>query len=543
MKKILLIIAISCMPFLTGVAVAADADSDGIDDLIDNCVNDANADQKDTDGDRMGDECDTSDTTISNPHLRYGFANPAESKRMGFGFAQPIITIIPGYTDASTPPKYKPVVIIAGGYDPTKDYRGTYDKAAIGDPAIGTPSGDPVTYTDFVRGSGPKNDGSRTEDKVGNAIYFLDALSGNVVARIEGRTRYHDESDADAVTAPANGTRDISGSGIITAATGENGAGEIIDDRLKYSIPATVTIVDSQGDGITDRLYFIDIVGNVWRLDLNVTTVSDNIANDWRLEPFAALGAEGKATGTYAANERRFFNQIDVVRTRKPGGNTNVDALLVGSGNLADPKGKTIAVPSGAAETGLNAFFMVYDDNTQPIAKGVSIAKITLANLYAVPTGSETSTKAAADTVETQLESANKGWYFDLVANEKVVSAATTVNGATYFTTIEANPNTTGCVAPDPLPKSYIYAMNMHNAKGLYNGGVINTGPDDGKTYYNRSKELGEGKMAFQQLDPFVATDGDVTMILPGGDEEDLKGSDGEDKKLEGAGSYWRTEK
>lgn len=538
MKRLLLIIAISCMPFLSGVAVAADTDT--IPDAIDNCPNVDNEDQKDTDGDRIGDECDASDTTILNPHLRYGFANPAETKRLGFGFAQPIITIIPGYTNAGG--DYKPVVIIAGGYDPTKDYRGVFGQTATGDPAIGTPSGDPVTYSDFVHGSGPKSDGVRTEDKVGNAIYFLDALSGDVVARIEGRTNYHDQSVTDAITAPANGTHAISGAGIITAAADENGAGEIIDDRLKHSIPATVTIVDSQGDGITDRLYFIDVVGNIWRLDLNVTDDNTNIAKLWRLEPFAALGAEGKASGTtYAANERRFFNQVDVVRTRKPGGNANVDALLVGSGNIADPKGKTVGTITDAnSETGLNAFFMVYDDQTQPIAKGVAArTKITLANLYAVPTGSEASTDTAADTVETQLETTNKGWYLNLSENEKVVSAATTVNGATYFTTIVANPNTTGCVAPSPLPASYIYAINMHNAKGLYNGGII-----DGTTttYYSRSKEIGNGQMAFQQLDPFVATDGDVTMILPGGQEEDVSGSDGEDKKLQGAGSYWRTE-
>lgn len=525
MKRLLLIIAISCMPFLSGFAVAADTDT--IPDALDNCPNVDNEDQKDTDGDRMGDVCDTDGiTTIANPHDRYEFANTEGYERMGFGFAQPIITIIPEYVakdDDGNITGYKPVVIIAGGYDPTKDYRGAYDVTVIGDPAIGSPSGDPVIYEDFVRGSGPSESPvagkMRSEDKVGNAIYFLDALTGKVVARIVGSTNDYNDAAAPegAISAIADGK-----------AWAVTEAGQIVEAGLKHSIPATVTIMDSQGDGITDRVYFIDVVGNVWRLDLNPTDDETYISKKWRLELFASLGAEDKTSGTYAANERRFFNQIDVVRTRKPGGNTNVDALLVGSGNIANPKEDTAA--------GQNAFFMIYDGQTQPLAHGVTARTIIkLEHLYPVPAADN---NANAALVKADLVSSSKGWYLGMRADEKIVSAATTINGNTYFTSIIASPNITGCVAPSPLPSSYLYAVNMHTARGFYFGDAIGVNDPPAQRY----KSIGDGKLAFQQLDPFVATDGDVTMILPGGDEEDLKGSDGEDKKLQGAGSYWRTE-
>lgn len=48
----------------TPVDVTADADSDGVLNGVDNCPNTANADQKDTDGDKTGDACDT--TPVSN---------------------------------------------------------------------------------------------------------------------------------------------------------------------------------------------------------------------------------------------------------------------------------------------------------------------------------------------------------------------------------------------------------------------------------------------------------------------------------------------
>lgn len=509
MKKILLIIAISCMPFLTGYAVAADTDT--IPDAVDNCPDVDNEDQKDTDGDRKGDACDPKDTVIENPHDRYGFANPVESKRMGFGFAQPIITIIPGYKNESA---YKPVVILAGGYDPTKDYRGAYDSPATGDPAIGEDDGtNSNTMTNFVRGSGPDASGTRTPDKVGNAIYFLDAVTGDVVARIEGTTAHYDGS-----TVPTPGNAAISGDDVAT------GAGKIVNAGLEHSIPATITPVDSQGDGITDRVYFIDVVGNVWRLDI-IPAGSGHITTNWKLNKFASLGADGKASGSYAENERRFFNQIDVVRTRTPWG-TNADALLVGSGNIADPKGTT----SG----GQNAFFMIYDLHTQP--GDYTFTAIDLSDLYNVSNDNATGeTQGAA--VETAIQdNGKKGWYLPLAANEKAVSAATTIDGTTYFTTIVAGPDSKGCAAPETLPASWLYAVNMHNAKGVYTKIV------DEETVYERGKTLGNGEMAFQQIEPFVTTGGDVSIVLPGGDEEGVKDEGGNDKKLEGAGSYWRTE-
>ena len=45
--------------FPTNASESSDADSDGIGDNSDNCVNTANLDQTDTDGDGTGDACDT----------------------------------------------------------------------------------------------------------------------------------------------------------------------------------------------------------------------------------------------------------------------------------------------------------------------------------------------------------------------------------------------------------------------------------------------------------------------------------------------------
>jgi hypothetical protein len=59
--------------------LGADADGDGIPDLVDNCPNVANPDQKDTDGDGVGDACDTAPGSLSatGPNPSTIFANRA----------------------------------------------------------------------------------------------------------------------------------------------------------------------------------------------------------------------------------------------------------------------------------------------------------------------------------------------------------------------------------------------------------------------------------------------------------------------------------
>ncbi len=470
MKKLIQIIAISCLPFLSGAAVAVDG------------------------------------TDPKDPYLRYNFDTTKGVERMGFGFAQPIITIIPGYgnkTDGKVT-SYRPVVIIAGGYDPTKDYLGAYGVNAAADPE--------------VEGREPAADGSRHTDKVGNAIYFLDALSGELVARIVGETDL-----------PSG---DVEG-GVSEVASKTSGVGQIVEADLKHSIPASITPVDSQGDGLTDRIYFIDIIGNIWRLDI-IPSSNSSITADWKLNNFAKLGTDGAVGGLnigvdYSGNDRRFFNQIDVIRTKSIDGK-NVDALMVGSGNIADPKGVTAV--------GKNAFFMIYDENTMPIMDDRTITPIDLDDLYDASADGDTGLTMGNDTTSA-INSGKKGWYLSLYPNEKVVSAATTINGTTFFTTIVAGPDDVGCSAPGELPASYLYAVNMHTAAATKAAPWITS--DDGISKDSRRDKL-DGGMAFQQIDPYVSTGGDISVILPGGDTAEVGDADGTAKTLEGASTYWRTD-
>ena len=81
-----------------------------------------------------------------------------------------------------------------------------------------------------------KTDKNRSEatDVKGNAIYIIDAKTG---ARL-----------------------------LTIGKTGEGG--ELTDDALKYSVVGRVKTLDRDSDGLTDHLYFADLGGQVFRVDL-----------------------------------------------------------------------------------------------------------------------------------------------------------------------------------------------------------------------------------------------------------------------------------
>jgi type IV pilus assembly protein PilY1 len=74
--------------------------------------------------------------------------------------------------------------------------------------------------------------------------------------------------------------------------------------HMNFSLAATPTAVDTNGDGYVDRVYIGDVGGQLWKFDIPIagTTLSSGLATNWtgkRLFAAASSQANPPATGEY----------------------------------------------------------------------------------------------------------------------------------------------------------------------------------------------------------------------------------------------------
>lgn len=165
-------------------------------------------------------------------------------------------------------------LIFAGGYDTNKD----------------------STATD--------SDGNRGSDSEGNAIYVVNATTGALIWKA-----------------------------VYGSAASASSNYQYTHPNLRYSIPSTVTTLDSNRNGITDRVYVGDTGGQVWRVDLpegDLATDTNHRFNNWSITLLATL------SDTAESDDMRFFHAPDVVQTQEDDG-TYYDAIILASGDRANP--------------------------------------------------------------------------------------------------------------------------------------------------------------------------------------------------------------
>jgi len=283
--------------------------------------------------------------------------------------------------------------------------------------------------------SNKDNAGIGTPDSMGRAVFILDAESGDLVHRFTAT-----ESTTIGITRfPATD-----------------------------SLATKVSIMDTDGDSVTDRLYAVDTGGNVWRFDL-----PDDDRSHWSVFHFAELGGDTLAT------DRRFFGEVSVapssferveaITAEQNGENqlittsseTPFDAVLVGSGNRASP--------NGAATEDYLFLLRDADIRTQYYgAAGVPPPPpILLSDLVDATGALPGEIETAESRLASQLTlSAAKGWYLPLRPTEKALSAPTLISGVAYFTTFLPGElaSTNTCVAAG---QGFLYAFTLQDGRLL----------------------------------------------------------------------------
>ncbi|MBL0422832.1 hypothetical protein JI739_21025 [Ramlibacter sp. AW1] len=186
------------------------------------------------------------------------------------------------------------------------------------------------------------------------------------------------------------------------------------------SVPGDVTLIDADNDGYVDRAYAADTGGNVYRLYFESSAGNDRTR--WGIFPIAQLGD--------TTNPRKFFYAPDVVMSKGKA------IVLVGSGDREKP----------LQTTGSDRFFTLFDNNT---VKGA-------------PSPLPTTVKPSdLGVVGTDTANAPAGCYISLATGEKVVNAATTAGGMTYFGTNQPS-SASGSTCNGSLGVAKAYAAPLY---------------------------------------------------------------------------------
>lgn len=233
------------------------------------------------------------------------------------------------------------------------------------------------------------------------------------------------------------------------------------------SIPSSIALLDSNGNGLVDRLYTGDTGGNVWRVDMPGDTKTD-----FSVFKLASLG------GVTNATDRRFFYEPSIVRTFiaetittnvvDENGETKsitvhqekpYDAILIGSGDRSNPLGTDTD----------DIFFMIKDENikTQTFSassKPVKPDALTKSDLYdfTLDPFAQIMTTTERETLELAV-SAKSGWFIDFTqTGEKNTSSAIVINGVAYYTSFTPPEFAAALIdCKPPSGKGWLYAVDL----------------------------------------------------------------------------------
>ncbi len=282
------------------------------------------------------------------------------------------------------------------------------------------------------------SDGPGTADSIGRAVYMVDAKTGALKWSME----------------PSGGDTTFAGTD---------------------SIPSSIGLLDTDGNGLVDRLYTGDTGGNVWRVDM-----PDDTKADFSVFQLASLGGGTNAT------DRRFFYEPSIVRTfiaetietqvTDEEGETKTitvhqekpyEAILIGSGDRSNPLGTDTD----------DIFFMIKDENikTQTFSASstpVTPMAITKADLYDFTNDpfAQTMTTQERETLELAV-SDKSGWFIDFTqTGEKSTSSAIVINGIAYYTSFTPPAFSADLVdCKPPSGQGWLYAVDLALGTKEYN--------------------------------------------------------------------------
>ena len=354
-------------------------------------------------------------------HTKPGFTE------LGQSWSTPVPIILPGHREVVTTTEagvttssinYKFALAFGAGYDSTND--------------------DDRNGEDVTDEAGDLHT-VRKYSQNGRGLFFVDAASGSLIQSFTA-------PDAIATANPI----------------------QYESNDLKWSVVASPAPMDSNGDGLTDRVYFADTGGNVFRIDIGKAYPDPNAPNAesaiWSMIKLAELGADETDIRPTPdiASDRRFMYQPELVRTTYRG--TAYDAVVLGSGNRANPM----------ASTNTDRYYVVRDTSifytrfgscntcTTPPSV-ISHSDLYNASSNLIQQGTDQQKAAGLSLLDSK-----KGWYINLSASgEKTTTTGDVFSGQLLYSTYSPSsaPGTNICTPS--VGSSRFYVVELHTASAI----------------------------------------------------------------------------
>lgn len=258
---------------------------------------------------------------------------------------------------------------------------------------------------------------------------------------------------------------------------------------MTRAFPSRIRVLDLSGDGMADRMYAVDVGGQLWRFDIDNGNAANSLVTGGVL---ARLGAEGLVLPS-AADTRRFFAAPDVALFTDDNLNTRYLAVNVGSGYRAHPLNNSA------------------DDRFYSYRDPMVFAPMTQLQYDAHAIAYDDDFVEVNGTFGVQLTTGDSGWKFDLPPGEKIFAESQTFDDAVYFVSFEPRVN-----IDDPcqagLAINRLYRVSVINGDPVVNLDTLD--PDNPEEIdEERVMELEQGGIAPKP-----------TFLFPSPDDPDCEG-------------------
>ena len=226
-------------------------------------------------------------------------------------------------------------------------------------------------------------------------------------------------------------------------------------NQMTNSIPADLSVLDMNGDGLIDQIYAADMRGQIFRIDIDNT-------NNTGAGTLATGGRIASLAGNTASENRRFYYAPDISISKD---RTHIN-IAIGSGYRAHPLDTVIE----------DAFFVIHDYNIHgPALNGSGAAvytTLTMSDLFDATSNIIGQGTATEITAARASLAGKEGFYIWLnepdgsFVGEKVLARSLTFDNKVLFTTYKPVDSPAGACSPSQ-GSAGVYYISLHDGTAV----------------------------------------------------------------------------